>query len=221
MTQEEWLEKYTFRCPDIHANVTPEQCAMNRKRNGGWDSAGQAPKKIETCMSCTKYEERIATVKKRRNIKEAIPMAKRGNVEKTDDIQVKCNAGQPVMSIGDILLVRHVTRRGGGVKPFASIRCGDKSIEVALNSAAVVKFGLKKVKYVDVYKSVEGNVLALVPLDEPKDSSSVQLRTTSGENTRIVSATAALREMGIKENGRYSVRQEQGVVIIDFKKEAA
>lgn len=366
MTEAEikaWQERYTFYCPDLDARLTPEQCRANRHRYGGWDTASTTPAKIFKCISCTKYEERIATVPERRDNKEADTMARRGNCEvcgrgpfalsgglcgdcgkhrtlgelvrsreewewlvpvpeyvsaeeerkahKSAKLVCKacereflklcgrglCSAcyahwkkgtlvekgkgsfawkGDPpqyvspsvleewrtrnghdvedytpsereidearhgipqeepeligmdmanspdrsVIYLDGIPLTKHMIRKNVGPVLFASVRTGEKSAEVALNAAAVVRFGLEKVEHVEVYKNIEHKILALVPLDEACEGS-VSFRATSGERTRIVSATVVLRELGVKGKGRYNVRQEQGVVIVDFKEEAA
>jgi len=129
------------------------------------------------------------------------------------------------VQFGGLTLTRHITHRTTSTnQPFAAVRKNAKGVDLALNAVTVLKFGLTKAKYVDVYSDAGAKVLALVPLDEPTDGDSVLLRVQDG-NTRIISATGFLRDLGVTETGRYKVTGDggasPGIVVVDFKERAA
>ncbi|MEZ7195415.1 hypothetical protein [Pseudodesulfovibrio karagichevae] len=129
------------------------------------------------------------------------------------------------LQIGGLTLTRHVPHRTTSTnQPFAAVRKNAKGVDLALNAVTVLQFGLTKAKYVDVYSDAKAKVPALVPLDEPTDAHSVKLRVQDG-NTRVISATGFLRDLGVKETGRYKVTGDgeaaPGIVLVDFKERAA
>lgn len=143
----------------------------------------------------------------------------------------KCTCSGPsgndvsAINVGGLTLTRHVPHRTTSTnQAFAAVRKNAKGVDLALNAVTVIKFGLTKAKYVDVYSDAAAQVLALVPLDEPTDGNSVKLRVQDG-NTRVISATGILRDLGVTETGRYKVsgdgESSPGIVLVDFKERAA
>lgn len=129
------------------------------------------------------------------------------------------------INVGGLTLTRHVPHRTTSTnQPFAAVRKNAKGVDLALNAVTVLQFGMANAKYVDVYSDAEAQVLALVPLDEPTDGNSVKLRVQDG-NTRVISATGILRDLGVTETGRYKVsgdgESSPGIVLVDFKERAA
>ncbi|WP_319583934.1 hypothetical protein [uncultured Pseudodesulfovibrio sp.] len=127
--------------------------------------------------------------------------------------------------VGGLTLTRHVPHRTTSTnQAFAAVRKNAKGMDLALNAVTVIRFGLTKAKYVDVYSDAGAKVLALVPLDEPTDGNSIKLRVQDG-NTRVISATGFLRDLGIEDAGRYKVTGDgeaaPGIVVVDFKEKAA
>jgi len=57
--QEVWLQKNTFRCPHLHARITPQRCEELRRRpeDGSWTQFDTAKTKPSACARCKAWKE--------------------------------------------------------------------------------------------------------------------------------------------------------------------